>query len=97
MLRCKILHYILKHCDFLLINLLSISGAWPHGDHACVFIQLEPWVLGAVPIELLVGQVPIIQIVHIDAPNFSVRCLPLKFTNIILNLSLFMFDVRDVR
>jgi len=55
----------------------SFASSCPHGDHAGVLVQLEARMFHGLPVELLVGQIPIIQIIDIDPTNWSVWRLSL--------------------
>lgn len=57
---------------------LALPGAVPHHDHSCGVVQLEPGMFGTVRVELLVRQVPVVQVVHVHPTDFRVRCLALE-------------------
>jgi hypothetical protein len=56
---------------------LPVSSTVFHRDHPRVLVQLEPGVFGRFPVELLVGEVPVVQIVHVHPPDLGLRRLTL--------------------
>lgn len=57
--------------------ILALVRAGLHGYHARVLVELELCVLEALPVELLVRQVPVVQVVYVDPANLSLGRLTL--------------------
>lgn len=68
---------VLPVVDFEAQMVLAVPGSVFHGDHARVLVELEPRMLGTLPIELLVRQVPVVQVVDVHAADFRFRGLSL--------------------